>query len=144
MNIKKLTGVVCAVACAANFALVQPVQAWGFGPRLADAKVQEEFAQKNIQERLDKYGIRTPEFDSDECRKYTPVVQKIQKRICDLNKIEITSETFKNTYDFESKVHPIKVLERYNNASCFGAGHIYIGVPKFKGNQIAKVCPTTI
>ena len=107
MNKKKILGAVCALACATNFALIQPVSA-----EIMNAHEQEDWARHLEQ---DAFGKR-PETYSEEAKQVTPIVQGIQKRICDKNGVEVTTALFQNTYDFETKVHPVQVIEVVNNS----------------------------
>ena len=107
MNKKKILGAVCALACVTNFAFVQPVSA-----RIMNAHEQEDWARHLEQ---DAFGKR-PETYSEEAKQVTPIVQGIQKRICDKNGVEVTTALFQNTYDFETKVHPVQVIEVVNNS----------------------------
>ena len=120
MNKKKILGAVCALVCVTNFAFMQPVSA-----RIMDAHEQENWARHLEQ---DEFNGRRPETYSEEAKQATPIVQRIQKRICDKNGVEITTALFQNTYDFETKVHPVQVIDNYYNASAMGAGYIYYGV----------------
>lgn len=58
--------------------------------------------------------------------------QRMQKRICNANGIEVTETPFSKESDYKTKIHPVKVLEHYNNASCFGGGLIYAGADFIK------------
>lgn len=119
MNKKKILGAVCALACATNFALIQPASA-----RIMNAQEQEAMARHWENE---IFGGR-PQTHSEGAIQATPIVQGIQKRICDKNGIEVTTALFQNTYDFETKVHPVQVIDNYFNATDVGAGYIYVGI----------------
>ena len=130
MNKKKILGAVCALACVTNFAFVQPVSA-----RIMNAHEQENWARHLEQ---DEFNGRRPETYSEEAKQAMPIVQGIQKRICDKNGVEVTTALFQNTYDFETKVHPVQVVDNYYNASAMGAGYIYLGVEYLRSKGIAK------
>lgn len=120
MNKKKVLGAVCALACATNFAFIQPVSA-----RIMNAQEQEAWARH---EEKAAFGARGSRTYSEGAIQATPIVQGIQRRLCDKNGIEVTTDLFQNTYDFETKVHPIQVIDDYYNASAMGAGYIYVGI----------------
>ena len=128
MNKKKILGAVCALACVTNFVFMQPVSA-----KIMNAHEQENWARHLEQ---DEFNGRRPETYSDEAKRLTPIVQGIQKRLCDKNGIEITSALFQNTYDFEKKVHPVQVVDNYNNAVAVGAGYIYYGVDSLRSKGV--------
>ena len=130
MNKKKILGAVCALACATNFAFVQPASA-----EIMNAQEQENWARHLEQ---DEFNGRRPETYSEEAKQATPIVQGIQKRICDKNGVEVTTALFQNTYDFETKVHPVQVIDNYHNASAMGAGYIYFGVEHLRSKGVAK------
>ena len=128
MNKKKILGAVCALACVTNFAFIQPVSA-----KIMNAHEQENWARH---EEMEEFNGRRPETHSDEAKRLTPIVQGLQKRICDKNGIEVTSALFQNTYDFEKKVHPVQVVDNYNNAVAVGAGYIYYGVDSLRSKGV--------
>lgn len=143
MNKKTILGVVCTLACATNFVMSQPASA----EAILNAQQQEAHARELEQM---YYGGR-PQTYSQEAISVTPVVQKLQKRLCDKNGIEVTTALFRNTYDFQNKIHPIQVVDNYNNAFDAGAGYTYIGIGymRSKGMNFANqydyiVCEKTI
>lgn len=117
MNKKKILGAVCAFACATNFAFIQPVSAE------PSAQEQEKWARHLEQE---AFG-GTPETYSSEAKRLTPIVQKIQKRLCDKNGIAVTSALFQNERDYKTKIHPIQVVDNCDKAIATCAGYTYIG-----------------
>lgn len=127
MNKKTILGVVCAIACATNLTFVQPAIA-----KFMSAAEQERQTRQIEQ---DVFGGR-PETYSDDAKKATPIVQRLQKRICDLNGIEITTDIFQNSDDFKTKVHPVRVVDYYNNACSVGAGYTYIGVDYLRNEHV--------
>ena len=143
MNKKKLLGAVCALACITNFAFVQPVSA-----RIMNAYEQENWARHLEQE---TFGGR-PQTYSNEAKQITPIVQGLQKRLCDKNGIEVTNALFEDSYDYEKKVHPMQVVDNYRNAFSTCAGYTYvgkeylaeIGVIKFSNQYDYIVCEKTI
>ena len=117
MNKKKILGAVCALVCVTNLAFVQPVSAE------YSAHEQEKWARHLEQE---EFG-GAPQTYSDEAKRATPIVQKIQKHLCDKNGIEVTSALFQNERDYKTKIHPIQVIDGYDNAAASCAGYIYFG-----------------
>ena len=126
MNKKKILGAVCALACATNFAFVQPVSAE------YSVHEQEKWARHLEQE---TFG-GAPQTYSNEAKRVTPIVQKIQKRLCDKNGIEVTTTLFQNPHDFEVKVHPVQVIDNYEFSAATCAGYIYMGTNVFKRTNI--------
>jgi len=126
MNKKKILGAVCALACVTNFAFIQPVSA-----RIMNAQEQEAWARH---EENEEFGGR-PRTYSEGAIQATPIVQGIQRRLCDKNGIEVTTALFQNTYDFETKVHPIQVIDNFYNAMDMGAGYIYVGIEYLRSTK---------
>ena len=120
MNKKKLVGVVCAFACAANLALS--------GTASADLRTladQEQWANQLV---VKMFGNSGPTAPSVTGRKITPIVHYIQKRICDVNNINITTMKFRAFDDYKTTVHPISIVGgEYYKGLAAGYGDIYIG-----------------
>ena len=131
MNMKKIMGAFCALACAVNFGMITPAYAGIFG--IMNAHQQEKWAEHLVKE---EFNGTEPAGYSEDARRLTPIIHKLQNRICETNGIEVTEQKFKHTYDFKTKVHPIKVVDGYDNNTAVGAGYIYIGVDdlRTKGN----------
>ena len=129
MNTKKIMGAFCALACAVNFGMITPAYAGIFG--IMNAHQQEKWAEHLVKE---EFNGTEPAGYSEDARRLTPIIHKLQNRICETNGIEVTEQKFKHTYDFTTKVHPIKVIDNYNNNSSVGAGYIYIGVNVLRAN----------
>ena len=127
MNKKTIFGVICAVVCAAGFTFVQP----------ANAKFMSASEQENQTRQIEQNVFGgSPQTSSEDAMRTTPIVQRLQKRICDLNGIEITTDTFQNPDDFKTKVHPVRVVDDYSNACSVGAGYTYIGVDYLRNERV--------
>lgn len=127
MNKKSIWGVICAMACATNFAFVQPV----------DAKVMSASEQEQQTRQTEQRVFRgQPRTSSDDAKKATLIVQRLQKRICELNGIEITTDVFQDAHDYKTKVHPMRVVDDYDNACSVGAGYTYMGADYLRNEQV--------
>ena len=127
MNKKKVLGAVLTMACAVNFSMAAPAQAFSlvFPGTAPSASQQEKWAQDNIRDEFKEEG---PISNSDLAKAGTPIVHRLQKRICDANGIEVTTQQYQHASDHKHKVHPILVVDNgSNNAISYGAG--YISVP---------------
>ena len=121
------------IAFALNFGMVQPA-AHAWIPITQSAAQQEHQKEKNVR---GEFG-EEPRGDSEDARRLTPIFHSLQKRICDANGIEIVNEPFQNSKDYKTKIHPIKVIDDYNNGVSLGAGYIYMGVP-----LVARYCKSS-
>ena len=130
MNMKKIMGAFCALACAVNFGMITPAYAGILG--IMNAHQQEKWAEHLAKEEFN--GTVPDECDSDEAKRIAPTIHKLQKRVCDANGIEITDQKFQHTYDFKDKMHPIKIINGYHNGYAVGAGYIYLGTDVFSDN----------
>lgn len=129
VNTKTFLRVVCTFTCAASLLVQQPVaeagSIWWQG-----VKSQEANAHRLIKNKL---GGEEPISTSARAKEEAKVIQYLQKRICDANGIEITTEKFTSDRDFKTKVHPIEVIDNYNKGGyAVGAGYIYVGVGNFR------------
>ncbi len=111
MNTRKIMGAVGALVCAINFFTTTPVGA------VASVEKQEAHAQK----------LSMPLSTSKEALALEPVLNVIEKRICDTNGFTVTSQRFQNNHDFETKLHPVQMVD-YVGSFATGAGYIYVGV----------------
>ena len=121
-------GAVCAMACAINFAFLQPASAGflGFGNSdIISGPEQESWARHLNKE---EFGVEEPEMYTQEAYEVLPVARKIQNRICSVNGVQITTNTFTDKYDYKTKVHPVGLVDNYIRAYAVGGGHFYIGV----------------
>ena len=121
MNKKKLVGVVCAFACAVNLALS--------GTASADLRTVSEQADWAKHLKKVVFGENGPKPPSAIGQKtVVPNIAIIQRRICDVNGIELTSQEFSSREDYKRKVHPIIVVGGdYFDATNIGFGYIYYG-----------------
>ena len=129
-------GAVCAMACATNFAFLQPASAGflGFGNSdIMSASEQEDWARHLKKE---EFGKEEPDMDSEEAREALPIIQKIQKRVCDVNGIIIDANKFTNKYDYKTKVHPVRLADNSIDAMSMGAGYIYLGTEGLKFRNV--------
>ena len=117
MNTRKIMGVVGALVCAINFFAAAPA-----GAAVPSVKNQEEYAHK-----LDMKHFGGVFSTSDEARRIAPILNEIEKRICSANGLTITTQRFQDDYDFETKLHPVQMVDA-NNAYAPGAGYIQVGV----------------
>ena len=111
MNTRKIMGAVGALVCAINFFTTTPVGA------VASVEKQEAHAQK----------LSMPLSTSKEALALEPVLNVIEKRICDTNGLTVTSQQFQSDHDFETKLHPVQMVD-YIGSFATGAGYIYVGV----------------
>ena len=118
MNVKKILSVICTIACAFLSVVQQPV---------AEALSVEKQEANAYRFTMKTFGRIPTANDSEISRKFTPIVQKLQKRICDINGIEITSQKYRNSDDYKTKIHPAVVVDNCFNSLSEGAGYIYIG-----------------
>jgi len=126
LNKKTFLGAVCALACATNIFVAQP-----HADAMMNAHEQEKWARH-----LEKEAFGgPPETSSEEAIRLTPIIQGLQKRLCDRNGIEITTTPFQNTYDFETKIHPMQVIDNYHTCYSVGAGYIYFNA-RYLSNQL--------
>lgn len=120
MNTKKIMGAVCAAVCVANFSIMTPAQAFG----TPSAAQQEAWARDGIQK---VFHTSSPTGDSDEAQEMAPIIRSLQKRVCDVNGIEITEQPYQHENDYKTKIHPINIVDDYNDGHSVGAGYIFIG-----------------
>lgn len=126
MQKKKFVGSFCAVLMGLSFAATC---------QAADMSVakQEAQAQRWIEEKLPQRN----DAKSELAQSFTPIIQDLQKRICDANGIEITTMPFQNDDDYLTKVHPMEVVDDYYNATAMGAGYSFMGVPSITQDAFA-------
>ena len=117
MNVKKILSSICALVCASFFVVQQPIEA-------RSAEQQEESAYRFAMKR---FGRIPSVNDSDFSRKFSPILQRLQKRICDVNNIEMTTQKYSTPNDYKTKIHPVIAVDNFNNSTAQGAGYIYIG-----------------
>lgn len=129
MNTKKIMGAVCAAVCVANFSIMTPAQAFG----TPSAAQQEAWARESIQKH---FNTSYPAGDSSKARTMTPIVRALQKRICDVNGIEITEQPYQHGSDYKKKIHPISVVDNYSGGYSAGGGYIFIGAGDYSENEL--------
>ena len=132
MNKKMIMGAVCAMACATNFAFLQPASAGflGFGNSgIMSASEQENWA-RHLNKKI--FGTENPEMYTQDAQEALPYVLKTQRRVCSVNNLVIDSRNFTDKYDYKTKVHPVVLVDNYINATTTGAGHFYIGMEGLK------------
>lgn len=137
MNKKMIMGAVCAMACATNFAFLQPASAGflGFG----NSGIMSASEQENWARRLNKQetGQEKPEISlADDEYGILPHIWKVQKRVCSANGIQIVTDMFRDKYDYKSKVHPVGLVENQIRAYSSGGGHYYIGLEGLKARNL--------
>lgn len=120
MNTKKIMGAVCAIACVTNLSMATPAQAFGT-PSVAQ---QEAWARESIKK---TYYTDWPSSNSDFAKTVTPIIHSLQRRVCDANGIEITTQPYKNSDDYQNKIHPMIIAEDSSKGLAVGAGYIFIG-----------------
>ena len=129
-------GAVCAMACATNFAFLQPASAGflGFG----NSDIMSASEQENWARHLNKkiFGTEKPEMYTQDAQEALPYVLKTQRRVCSVNNLVIDSQNFTDKYDYKTKVHPVVLVDNYINATTTGAGHFYIGMEGLKSMGI--------
>ncbi len=136
MNKKMIMGAVCAMACATNFAFLQPASAGflGFG----NSGIMSASEQENWARHLNKkeFGTEEPEMYSEEAREALPIVRHIQQRICDANGIIIDTNRFTDKYDYKTKIHPVQLVDDYIGSYAVGGGHFYVGTEGLKARNV--------
>ena len=136
MNKKMIMGAVCAMACATNFAFLQPASAGflGFGNSgIMSASEQENWARHLNKE---EFGTEEPEMYSEEAKEILPVVRGTQRRVCSANGIAIVTNKFTDKYDYKDKVHPVGLVDNFIDATTMGAGYFYIGVEGLRARNL--------
>lgn len=123
MDKKKLISAACTLAVAANLGMARPASAGFYFPSF-DVSQQELLARKLV---IKEFGVEDPPGDSAEAQRVKPILERLQKRLCDANGIEITTEKFSHVKDYKTKVHPIRMVDNLNNAYAMGAGYVYVG-----------------
>lgn len=135
MNKKMIMGAVCALACVTNLAFSQPASAGFLGFGVMSASEQENWAKHLIKE---EFGDNGAEMYSDDAREMLPKVRYTQKRVCDLNGVEIVTNRFTDKYDYKTKIHPVNLVDNYGDAVTVGGGYFFIGVENLKARDIAS------
>ncbi len=124
-----IMGAVCALACATNLAFSQPASAGFLGFGVMSASEQENWARHLNKE---EFGTEEPEMYSEEAYNALPIVRGIQKRISEVNGIEINANRFTDKYDYKTKIHPVNLVDNYMGAYAVGGGHFYVGMEGLK------------
>ena len=128
MNVKKILSGICATVVCTSFFAVQPA---------AEARSAEEQEQRAYRLTIEDFGRIPTADDSEFSRKFTPIIQRIQKRICDANGIEITTQKYRNDDDYRTKIHPAIAVK--SDYSCsVGAGYIYIADANVNNSTAGK------
>ena len=123
MDTKKIFSGICAVVCATTFAIQQPAaEAWGISLPMS-ASEQEKHAHHLILKRVGG----EPTSNSDVAKKFTPIIHKIQKRICNANRLVFSAQKYQHSGDYKTIIHPAIIVDNYNKSSSVGAGYIYVG-----------------
>ena len=136
MNKKKIFATTLALGCAFSIFSAQPTEAAGvFGIVIHNIQIQEANAHHWAKK---EFNGEPHEGTSEKAIKYGPIVRSLQKRLCDANGMEIVEEKLQHTYDFKTKVHPIMMIDGYNNAMSMGAGYVYVGTDYLDNHLYSK------
>ena len=92
MNTKKIMGVFCALACAVNFGMITPAYAGIFG--IMNAHQQEKWAEHLVKE---EFNGTEPAGYSEDARRLTPIIHKLQNRIKKINHLLLFFYKFKSS-----------------------------------------------